>query len=73
MQPSLPQGIMRKKSNRTFGENKPNQTQFQSRSQMTDDRRQRTRAFLPSHYLVELCRGDDRMSLFKMQGYESRV
>jgi len=24
MQPSLPQGIMRKKSNRTFGENKPN-------------------------------------------------
>jgi len=32
-----------------------------------------SRAFLPSHYLVEFCRGDDRMSLFKMQGYESCV
>jgi len=32
-----------------------------------------TRAFLLSHYLVEFCRGDDRMSLFKMQGYESCI
>jgi len=37
---------MRKKSNRTFGENKPNQSQFQNRKRRTDDGRRPVRRSL---------------------------